>query len=173
MRVTSAVWPLVLLFLTSCTTTSFKSEVAQRPPAEAATIAVGPITAKDEEMWHGYAVTIRRGLAEQLTKLRGADRVVLLAPGTSLPNGMTISGELTEFEKGDIALRWIIGFGAGQARATSRFQVADPAGVVLARFTTSKAYSGGAGMGGADLMGADDLARQLGEKGRGCDRWLA
>ncbi|HXU92382.1 MAG TPA: DUF4410 domain-containing protein, partial [Gallionella sp.] len=75
-------------------------------------------------MWHGYAVTIRRGLAEQLTKLRGADRVVLLAPGTSLPNGMTISGELTEFEKGDIALRWIIGFGAGQARATSRFQVA-------------------------------------------------
>jgi hypothetical protein len=65
-------------------------------------------------MWHGYAVMIRRGLAEQLTKLRGADRVVLLAPGASLPNGMTISGELTEFEKGDIALRWIIGFGAGR-----------------------------------------------------------
>jgi hypothetical protein len=154
-----------VLLLVCCTTTTYQAEIAQQPPAEAPTIVVGAITAKDEEVWHGYAVLVRRGLIEQLAKLRGADRVAALAPGSTPPaEAPVITGELTEFDKGDVALRWIIGFGAGRAHAVSRFQVADATGTILMRFTTTKEYAGGAGIGGADLLDADTLARQLGEK---------
>ncbi len=62
---------------------------------------------------------------------------------------------------------------AGQAHAAGRLQVANPAGAVLVRFTTSKGYASGAGIGGADLVDADELARQLGEKGADAiDGWL-
>lgn len=173
MRASFVAWPMVCLLLLGCTTTSYTSEIAQMPPTGTRAIAVGPITAKDEDVWHSYAVMMRRGLAEQLTKLRGAENVIVPQTGTSVPDALTISGELIEFDKGDLALRWIIGFGAGQARATGRFQITDPAGAVLVRFTTSKGYAGGAGIGGADLVDAEDLARQLGEKAADAiDGWL-
>ncbi len=174
MRARFAAWPVVCLLLLGCTTTSYNPEVvAQPPPTKTSIIAVGPISAKDEDMWHNYAVMVRRGLTEQLTKLRGTEHVVVLQAGASVPDALTINGELIEFDKGDLALRWIIGFGAGQAHATGRLQVADPAGAVLVRFTTTKGYAGGAGIGGADLLDADELARQLGEKAADAiDRWL-
>ncbi len=173
MRARYAAWLVICLFLQGCTTTAYNPEVTQQPPTQISMIAVGPIAAKDEDMWHSYAVMMRRGLIDQLTKLRGTEHVLVLQAGASERDAMTISGELTEFNKGDLALRWIIGFGAGQAHATGRIQVTDPTGAVLVRFTTTKGYAGGAGIGGADLLDADDLARQLGEKAADAiDGWL-
>jgi hypothetical protein len=43
------------------------------------------------------------------------------------------------------------------------FEVADQDGKVLTKFHSRKAYSGGAGIGGFDLVDMQDLARKLGE----------
>jgi hypothetical protein len=43
------------------------------------------------------------------------------------------------------------------------FEVADQDGKVLTKFQSRKAYSGGAGIGGFDLVDMQDLARKLGE----------
>jgi hypothetical protein len=41
------------------------------------------------------------------------------------------------------------------------------------RFTTSKGYAGGAGVGGADFLDMNDLARELGEKAADAiDGWI-
>ena len=80
------------------------------------------------------------------------------------PAAVVISGKLTEIDKGSTAARWIIGFGAGRAIARATFEIKDAGGVTLARFESRKAYSGGAGLGGANLLDMDDLVRKLGEE---------
>ena len=171
---TLLVWLLGLVSVAACTTTAYRPELLQAPPASPAVIAVGPIQAKDDALWHGYATLERRGLLEQLGKLRGPGHVMDLPPGAPVPaESLLVSGELTEFDKGNIALRWIIGFGAGRSRAVSALQLQDPNAAVLMRFTITKEYAGGAGIGGADLIDADTLARQLGEKAADAiDSWL-
>ncbi len=82
---------------------------------------------------------------------------VVVAAGAVPPSAVVISGKLTEIDKGSTAARWIIGFGAGRAIARGTFEIKDTDGVTLARFEGRKAYSGGAGIGGANFLDMDDL----------------
>ena len=99
------------------------------------------------------------------------DRPVILLPERRIPvtpgpahEAIVVSGKLTEIDKGSTAARWIIGFGAGRAIARGTFEIKDAGGATLARFESRKAYSGGAGIGGANLLDMDDLVRKLGEE---------
>jgi hypothetical protein len=153
----------VVLLLCGCTSTAYHPQLVQQPQHGYRAIAVGPITAKDEELWHGYAVLARRALIAQLIKSHAFEQVLETVPEPLPVDTIKVTGEITEFDKGNTALRWIIGFGAGRARVVGDFRIAEPAGGVLLQFTTSKEYAGGAGMGGANLVSFDELAEKLGE----------
>lgn len=169
---------LALMALAACTTTAHRAEVAATAPEGARVVAVGSVTARDQQLWSSYAVILRRGMLARLTVLRGEAGVAEAAngpvPAGGAPQGMvTVAGELTELDKGNVALRWIIGFGAGRARAVGQFRVTDAAGATLLSFSTTKEYAGGAGIGGADLVDIDTLVKELGEKaGEAVDAWL-
>lgn len=153
----------LLLLVAGCTTTSYQAERLEKPQPAYTTIAVGPVTAKDDELWHAYAVQARRALIEQLKKAAPFETVLDTVPDPLPPEAVKVSGEITEFDKGNVALRWIIGFGAGRARVVGHFVVTEPAGGTVLQFVTSKEYAGGAGIGGADMVDMDSLARKLGE----------
>jgi hypothetical protein len=85
------------------------------------------------------------------------------APNPPQAGLLLTSGKVTEIDKGSTALRFLIGFGAGRARMAGEFKLADASGATVAQFSVSKEYSGGAGIGGADLVDMDTLATQLGE----------
>ncbi len=159
----------MLVALGACTATTVTPEFVQPSETKVERVAIGEIEAEDE-LWQLYISHFRVGLA---SKLRGShaflevlDDVEVTEDGKAeLPSdAVLITGTLTEMDKGNAAARWIIGFGAGRAKARGRFQISDTQGEALARFQTWKAYSGGAGIGGASFVSMEDLAQELGEE---------
>ncbi len=70
-------------------------------------------------------------------------------------------------------LRWLIGFGAGSAHASGSFKLSGADGATLASFESRKAYAGGIGLGGLDLVDIDELMEKLGEEtGKSIGRWV-
>ena len=162
-----------LLVIAGCTTTAHRADVTAAQPEKAQAIAVGSVTARDEQLWSGYAVILRRALLAKLIALRGKADVVDAATDAVPPGAVLVGGELSELDKGNVALRWIIGFGAGRSLAVGKFRVTEPGGTTLLAFSTTKEYAGGAGIGGADLVDMDTLVRELGEKAaEAVDAWL-
>lgn len=153
----------LLLLIAGCTGTSYHPETMQKAGYGYKAIAIGPITARDDALWHSYAVLTRRALIADLIKSQAFAQVLDTVPHPLPADTVMVDGEITSFNKGSTALRWIIGFGAGSAQVVGHFRVSEPAGGIVLQFTTSKSYAGGAGMGGADLVDADSLARKLGE----------
>jgi hypothetical protein len=154
---------VLLASVAACTTTTIKPAAVQKPAEHYQNIAVGDVAAKDV-LWNTYSIELRRGLIAGLTDSKKFAQVLDPAPQPLPPSTILVTGQVTEADKGDAALRWIVGFGAGRAHVTGDFQLADAAGNVVAHFTTRKAYSGGAGIGGAGLVDMDDLAKQAGEE---------
>jgi hypothetical protein len=149
--------------LSACTTTTIKPAAVQTPSEHYQNIAVGEVTAKDA-LWNDYAIELRRGLIAALIKSNKFAQVLDPAPQPLPPSTILVTGQVTEADKGDAALRWIIGFGAGRAHVSGDFQLVDGANNIVAQFSTRKAYSGGAGIGGAGFVDLDDLAKQAGEE---------
>jgi hypothetical protein len=75
-----------------------------------------------------------------------------------------VTATLIEVDKGDVALRFFIGMGAGRERAGARLVIKNAGGDTLGTLDVHKAYSGGAGIGGASLIDIEDLAKQVGEQ---------
>lgn len=161
------------LLLGACTSTTITPmEVKASPqnnspgsnsPKSYSAIVVGAITAKDS-LWNTNAEYVRRALVKKLTDGKNFAQVMDQAP-TPLPdNTALLSGEITDVDAGDKALRALIGFGAGEATMTGVFKIQNASGAVLASFQTEKGYSGGAGIGGFDLVDMNDLAGKLGEE---------
>jgi hypothetical protein len=153
----------LLTALSACTTTTIKPATVQKPAEHYQNIAVGEVAAKDV-LWNAYAIQLRRGLIAALIKSKKFAQVLDPAPQPLPPSTVLVTGQVTEADKGDEALRWIIGFGAGRAHVTGDFQLVDGANNTIAHFSTRKAYSGGAGIGGAGFVDMDDLAKQAGEE---------
>ncbi|HTY93546.1 MAG TPA: DUF4410 domain-containing protein [Steroidobacteraceae bacterium] len=126
------------------------------------TVVVGDIAATDE-LWHGYAVEVRRELASQLIAARAFSQVLDQSPATLPADAVLISGRITEVDKGSAAARWIVGFGAGRAHISAEFQLKDTTGAQIGTYSVRKTYAGGAGIGGAGLLDMDDLAKKLGD----------
>jgi hypothetical protein len=158
---------LLLLFtsllLGACTTTTINPVAVQKPAEHYQNIAVGEVTAKDV-LWNTYAIELRRALIAAMIKSKKFAQVLDPPPQPLPPSTILLTGQVTEADKGDAALRWIIGLGAGRAHLSGDFQLVDAANNVVAHFSTRKAYSGGAGIGGAGFVDMDDLAKQAGEE---------
>lgn len=159
-----AVFSLFLaMFLSSCTTTTITPKTVQSPARNVDVVAIGDIES-DDEIWGSRIPYLRRGLLARLREEGGFAGVLDGTPSVVSENGITVSGKVTEVDKGNRALRFIIGFGAGRAIAAGSFQIIDRDGAILAQFEVRKAYSGGAGIGGLDMLDMDELMQKLGEE---------
>jgi len=77
---------------------------------------------------------------------------------------LSVSGTVTEAEKGDEVLRILVGMGAGREYVTAELELKDSDGNVLGHLKIRKAYSGGVGIGGGGFIDIQDLTKQVGEQ---------
>lgn len=148
---------IALAFLSACTTTTVTPIGEQKAPHTFSAVTLGEIVPADK-LWAGAAERFRRGFIARLQETKALEVAQSATAGT-----LRVSGQITQIDKGDRALRFLIGFGAGSAHVEGRFQITDAAGTVLSQFTTGKTYAGGMGIGGAaDFLDMDDLVEKLG-----------
>ncbi|HYM04631.1 MAG TPA: DUF4410 domain-containing protein [Stellaceae bacterium] len=159
------VWAaLAILSLAACTTTTITPDVVNKPDRAYDMIAVGVVTS-DDKLWDGMVPFFRRGFRDEMKKDPAFVSVLEDDPPQPVPASMLIiSGKITEVDRGSTAARFLIGFGAGREIARGTFEVRNADGVVLARFESRKAYNGGAGIGGLDMVSVEDLVQKLGEE---------
>ena len=149
--------------LSGCTGTTVKPSLTHQDARKTySTVAVGRIAASDE-LWHNYTVEIQRELAAELIASKAFSQVLDSMPTAPPADALTVSGRITEVEKGSAAARWIVGFGAGRAHMTAEFELKDASGNQLGTYSVRKTYAGGAGIGGAGFLDMDDLASKLGK----------
>ncbi len=154
----------IVVLLGACTTTTITPELVRPAPEQNIdTVVVAELTSEDE-LLELYIPHLRQGLVARLREAEDFKEVIVGSASPAPPAAIVLSGKLTEIDKGSTAARWIIGFGAGRAIARATFEIKDAGGATLARFESRKAYSGGAGIGGANLLDMDDLVRKLGEE---------
>ncbi len=151
------------IFLASCTSTTVTPEVVNAPSRDYDKVVIGDIGVADE-LWDTQLPYLRRALVAKLREDEEFTEVFDPAPDPVPEDAVVISGQITEIDKGDKALRLIIGFGAGQEEVAGLFSIHDSQGQILARFESRKTYSGGAGIGGSDLLDMNDLMEELGEE---------
>ena len=154
----------IVVLLGACTTTTITPELVRPAPEQNIdTVVVAELTSEDE-LLELYIPHLRQGLVARLREAGDFREVIVGSVSPAPPAAIVVSGKLTEIDKGSTAARWIIGFGAGRAIARATFEIKDAGGATLARFESRKAYSGGAGIGGANFLDMDDLVRKLGEE---------
>lgn len=161
---------LALLATSGCANTTITPAQAAKPTQTYNTVALGEVSVSDA-LWTPYVPYFKKGFTEQLQK-EGLTNAPEPAPDPLPAEAISISGRLTEIDKGDRALRLIIGFGAGRETAQGSFEIKDGQGSILARFESREAYSGGMGIGGGDFLDAEDLTQRLGEEtAKAVARW--
>ncbi len=154
----------IVVLLGACTTTTITPELVRPAPEQKIdTVVVADLTSEDE-LLDLYIPHLREGLVARLREAGDFSEVIVGSASPAPPAAIVVSGKLTEIDKGSTAARWIIGFGAGRAIARASFEIKDTGGATLARFESRKAYSGGAGIGGANFLDMEDLVRKLGEE---------
>jgi|GEM_PF-1508821 len=154
----------IVVLLGACTTTTITPQLVRPAPEQKIdTVVVADLTSEDE-LLELYIPHLRQGLVARLREAGDFREVIVGSASPAPPAAIVVSGKLTEIDKGSTAARWIIGFGAGRAIARATFEIKDAGGATLARFESRKAYSGGAGIGGANFLDMDDLVRKLGEE---------
>lgn len=158
-----AVILLPLLFASACAVTEV-SPVSGEPAQQRFSAVFVDEVRTDDELWRAYAVITRRAMIAEFRKSDVFGEVLQELPQPPPPGTLIVRETLVEVERGNIALRFIIGFGAGRSRISADIVLADPAHHDLASFRVSKSYAGGAGIGGLDLLSMEDLAEQLGRE---------
>ncbi len=154
----------IVVLLGACTTTTITPVLVRPAPEQKIdTVVVADLTSEDE-LLDLYIPHLRQGLVARLREAEDFREVIVGSASPIPPAAIVVSGKLTEIDKGSTVARWIIGFGAGRAIARGTFEIKDAGGAILARFESRKAYSGGAGIGGANFLDMDDLVRKLGEE---------
>ena len=151
------------LVLGGCAGTSITPAMIQSAEHSYPVAVVGEVSVNDA-LWQNYGIEVQRALSSKLMEAMTFGQVVGDGTSPALANTVLITGKVTEVDKGNLAARWIIGFGAGSAHLSADFQLAKPDGTMIGKFTVRKTYAGGAGIGGASLLDMDDLATQAGEE---------
>lgn len=104
---------------------------------------------------------IQAGVIRHLPKL--AHGVTAVAAGTSTcPNpatAATLGGDILDFRKGNMALRYLVGFGAGSQKVRVRLLLARKDGAQIAQTEIADTKWGGA-FGGTNTKGLDDFAEK-------------
>lgn len=158
----------LLFAVSACTTATITPESAPPPPTVAQTyrnVALGTVDATQPEF--AYLVPFfREGFVRRLKELNAFDSVTdnPSTPPAPAPGTLVVTATLTDVDKGNVALRFFIGMGAGREHATTHLIVKSTDGNTLGAFDVRKAYSGGAGIGGVSFLDIDDLMTQVGEQ---------
>lgn len=151
-----------LLLVAGCTTTTITPELVTKPSQTYATVAVGEISMQGD-LWKNLIPHFEAGLVKGLRESKVFAKTVAPGESTLPPEALIVSGKIINVDEGSAAARFIIGFGAGRAKARGIFEIHDSNGVALARFEAREAYSGGAGIGGASFVSMEQLLSKLGE----------
>ena len=155
----------------ACTTTTITPDHATALSRTYDTLVIRNFTASDDlaeiqlpYFKEGFLATLRE---------ENAFSTILESETDPVPDsGLAVRANLSELDEGDLALRFIIGFGAGRAKVHGQFGVTDSHDDVLLKFESHKSYAGGAGIGGFDMISTSDLVKELGqESAAAISRW--
>lgn len=165
-RVVRLFYPMVLLVILmaaiGCTIKQVQPEIYISPEKPCSAVALGDITIEDN--LREYLIPFfRRGFVDRLKAKKAFETVFDTAPEALGESSVVVCGNITKIDKGSTALRWIVGFGAGKAKAVGDFEIRDSTGQILARFHGQESYLGGLGIGGAGFLDMEDLMRKFGE----------
>jgi len=168
----SSAWPafaLLPILAAGCAGTFHEVNVLSpgTVPAERPTVLVldpvqvtdAALSASDKEV---YRLKFQDGVQSWFSKTNVFTAVVLGSTNVT-PNSITLSGTLTEVNKGSEAARLFVGMGAGQERIRGEFEIKNATGSLI-RFNERKSYLGGLGIGGADFLSLDELTFRYGEE---------
>jgi uncharacterized protein DUF4410 len=121
---------LVLLVLAGCAKTYLITQPLSQPLASTTTIGVGDI--KDE--LPSDMPADKKPRAEDVRKLKrflieeiGDRRIAAVAMEDSSARGYEVRGSLLEYKRGSGAVRFFVGFGLGNAKATVSLKLVDTA----------------------------------------------
>jgi len=152
-----------MLLSAGCTFSAVKPEVAGTPPSRPPAVLIVGNVAVASPVWESHVPRFRHSIADWLMRNGGFGSVLLTPLSETPPDGVVLAGTITEVDKGSTALRWIVGMGAGQAKVKGDFEIRDPGGRVLTRFTARESYLGGASIGGPGFLDMDDLVKRFAE----------
>jgi hypothetical protein len=154
---------LVALVLGGCTFAAVRPHVVAPPPPKLPRVLVLADLQIKDELWGPHTIQFRRSVQGWIKRNGGFESVLTERPAMLGDDAVVLVGTLTEVDKGSAALRWIVGFGAGQAQVKGDFEIQSPTGAALARFSARESYLGGAGIGGAGFLDMEDLMRRFSE----------
>lgn len=154
------------LVASGCTFRSVKPTLGDAHAAasqpRATSIVVGDIAAGDA-LWDAYRLHVSRGITDWYARNAQDLRVLTTKPAAPAPGTVILVGTITNVDKGNAALRWIVGMGAGQAKVNGDFEIQSLDGAPLVKFSARESYLGGAGIGGAGFLDMDDLMKRFAE----------
>lgn len=153
---------LVALLVTGCTFREVKPETALGPPQKYDVLVLGEIKTEKSD-WEQYLHHFKLGFTQWLTEKKAFQTVT--SDSSAAPPGpvITLSGTITEVDKGSVALRMLVGMGAGQAKIKGVFEIKDATGQTLAKFHGRESFLGGLGMGGIHTVTTEDLMKRFAE----------
>ena len=156
---------LAALMATGCTTVTVTPESAQAPTQTYGAVDLTSVKVSDSEFAY-LGPFFQKAFIRRLGELNGFSNV---SDGPADPNAtktkmIYVDATLTKVDKGDAALRWLVGMGAGREHVTAQVHLMDASGKAIGEFKVRKAYSGGAGIGGAGFLDIEDLTQQVGEQ---------
>ncbi|HEY7519599.1 MAG TPA: DUF4410 domain-containing protein [Methylomirabilota bacterium] len=163
--------PLILalslvLVASGCTFRSVKPTLgdATGPASQprATSLVVGEIKTGDP-LWETYRLHVTRGITDWYGRNAQDLKVLTAKPPDASPGTVVLIGTITNVDKGNTALRWIVGMGAGQAKVNGDFEIQSLEGVPLVKFSARESYLGGAGIGGAGFLDMEDLVKRFAE----------
>jgi Domain of unknown function (DUF4410) len=152
-----------LVALGACTTVTVTPEGAMAPKETYKTVVVS-FQPPPNDYVGDYGPFFREGLLRRLRELKAFDTIVEAPKKPNGPDALYVSATLTDVDKGNEAVRMLIGFGAGREHASAELDLKTSDGKSLGHLEIRKAYSGGAGIGGAGFITIEDLTKQVGEQ---------
>ena len=156
----------MLLLSAACTTVTITPDAATPVPANIQSyraVTLGAVDAQQPD--YAYLIGFfREGFVRRLKELNAFDAVGDNSPNPPGPGTLVVTATLFEVDKGDFALRLFVGMGAGRERAGARLVIKSANGNTIGNFDVHKAYSGGAGIGGASFIDIEELTKQVGEQ---------
>jgi hypothetical protein len=162
---------LLLIAASGCTGSQAQAKKALTPAQKPTVIVVQDVTMYDP-MWNHLVPHFQKGLVNALKEDRKFESVIYPFQGQVPESAVALSGSITEVEKGNAALRWIVGFGAGQEKVKGTFLIKNQQSEELLEFEAEETYAGGLGIGGAGFVDIEDLMQKFGESvAKRTSRW--
>lgn len=142
----------------ACAFATVKPATVTAPPQKYHSIVIGEVVG--EKVSPELKAKFVNALKEKLVSAQAFDVVALSGQDDAPGPRVILTSTITEFDEGSGALRVLIGFGAGRAKVTGAFRLADEK-QDLAQFSATRTYAGGLGIGGAGFVSMEELLNRL------------